>query len=386
MHNGFLLGFNVFPLHTKKRIFNCKIGILKAMSRLLFALLCFIGFVASGQVTRDTLLVGYTPAAPFIVKEGKNLEGLNIWLWKEVAKDLELKYTLVPMNFSDMLDSLQTGGIDLSINPLTITSDRSRKMEFTHSFFASNATAAVAQVSSFEKLMVFLKGFFNANFLRGLLLLLLIIFIFGFLGWLFERKENPETFRTGPRGIWDGIWWSAVTLTTVGYGDKAPQTKLGKISALVLMFGGLLFISGLTASIASNLTVNQLNNNPDGFNEFKERKVGTVAKSGTRTFLAEHFFKKVKTYPGVVAGLTDLKKGKIEAFLYDEPILKYRIQKDSSLNDLEILPLKFDVQLYAFGLPKTHTALEQLISQRILDIKETKEWEIVLNEFGLVEL
>ena len=356
------------------------------MRKLLIIITFLVGFVMQSQVLRDTLLVGYTPAAPFIVKEGKNLEGLNIWLWKQVAKDLELQYTLVPMNFSDMLDSLKTGGLDLSINPLTITSDRSRKMEFTHSFFASNATVVIAEVSSFKKFMDFLQGFFSLNFFRGLLVLALIIFGFGLLSWLLERKENPESFRYGPKGIWDGIWWSAVTLTTVGYGDKAPKTKFGKISALLLMFGGLLFISGLTASIASSLTVNQLTNNPEGFNEFKGRRVGTVAKSGTRTFLSEHFFKNVKTYDGAVDGLKDLKKGKIEAFLYDEPILKYRIQNDSSLNSLELLPLKFDVQFYAFGLPKTHTALEQLISQRILEIKDTKEWEVVLNEFGLAEL
>lgn len=349
-------------------------------------ILCLICFTVKSQVERDTLLVGYTPAAPFIVKEGKNLQGLNIWLWKQVAADLELDYKLVPMGFSAMLDSLETGGIDLSINPLTITSERSKKMEFTHSFFASNATVVVNKVSSFQKFMIFLKGFFSLNFLRGLMVLVLIISIFGLLGWWFERRENPENFRPGPRGIWDGIWWSAVTLTTVGYGDKAPKTKLGKISALVLMFGGLLFISGLTASIASNLTVNQLMNNPDGFNEFKERKVGTVNDSGTRTFLAEHFFRNIKTYSGATEGLRGLKKGEIQAFLYDAPILKYRIQNDSSLQSLELLPLKFDVQFYGFALPKTHTDLEQAISQRILDIKETNEWEVVLNEFGLVEL
>lgn len=355
------------------------------MRKTFILIICFVCFVAQSQVVRDTLLVAYTPAAPFIVEEGPKLQGLNVWLWRQIAEDLELAYKLVPMDFSDMLDSLRTGGIDLSINPLTITSDRSREMEFTHSFFASNATAAVAEVSSLKKFMDFLKGFFNLNFLRGLFVLVLIIFIFGLLGWLLERSANPETFRYGPRGIWDGVWWSAVTLTTVGYGDKAPKTKLGKISALMLMFGGLLFISGLTASIASSLTVNQLTNNPEGFNEFKERRVGTVSNSGTRTFLSEHFFKNVKTYEGASNGLQGLKKGEIEAFLYDEPILKYQIQKDSSLNSLELLPLKFDVQFYAFALPKTHTALEQLISQRILDIKETKEWEVVLNEFGLSE-
>jgi ABC-type amino acid transport substrate-binding protein len=347
-------------------------------------LFCFIGLVCNAQ-TRDTLKVGYTPAAPFIVAEKDNIDGLNVWLWKQVAQDLGLTYELVPMQFSAMLDSLNTGGIDVSINPLTINSQRSKEMEFTHSFYPSNATVAVARVSSLQKLTTFIGGFFNLNFIKGLFLLIFIIFIFGVMGWLFEHKKNPNNFRPGPRGIWDGVWWSAVTLTTVGYGDKAPITKFGKLSALLLMFIGLLFISGLTAGIASSLTVNQLTTNPEGFNEFKDRKVGTIANSGTRLFLSEHFFKDVITYDGVVPGLTAVKNGKIEAFLYDEPIVKYRIQKDSSLNDLELLPIKFDVQFYAFGLPKTHTVLEQQISQSILEIIESNEWDVVLSEYGLVE-
>lgn len=355
------------------------------MHKTLFVLLIFFFSGLFGQTNRDTLLVGYTPAAPFLVQEGEKFEGLNIWLWEKVAKDLNINYTLVPMRFTDMLDSLKTGGIDLSINPLTITSERSKEMEFTHSFFVSNATAVVAQVSSFKKLSIYLEGFFNLNFIKGLLVLLFIIFSFGLLGWLFERKDNPETFRKGPKGIWDGVWWSAVTLTTVGYGDKSPKTKMGKISALVLMFGGLLFISGLTASIASSLTVNQLTNNPEGFNAFKERKVGTINSSGTEVFLREHFFKDIVGYSTVVDGLKEVKMGNIDAFLYDEPILRYRIQKDSTLQNLEIMPLKFDVQFYAFALPKTHTALERRISQQLLNIKESKEWEIALTEYGLSE-
>jgi ABC-type amino acid transport substrate-binding protein len=181
------------------------------------------------------------------------------------------------------------------------------------------------------------------------------------------------------------MWWSAVTLTTVGYGDKAPVTKFGKITALVLMFGGLLFISGLTASIASSLTVNQLTTNPDGFNEFKGRAVGTITNSGTENFLSEHFFKDIHTYPNVPTGLKKLNQGNINAFIYDEPILKYAIQRDSTLHELELLPIKFDIQFYAFALPKTHVELEQRITQRILEIIETEEWDIVLNEYGLAE-
>ncbi|NKI32414.1 transporter substrate-binding domain-containing protein [Croceivirga thetidis] len=335
--------------------------------------------------TKDTLIVGYAPAAPFIIQEDGLLEGINIWLWRKVADDLELEYTLKQMNFSEMLTAIKSGEIDVSINPLTITGDRSKEMEFTHSFFASHSTIAVAQLSSFQKIKQFVESFFRLNFLRGFLLLFIILLFFGMLAWLFERRGNPE-FRKNHKGIWDGLWWSAVTLTTVGYGDKSPKTRGGKIAALGLMLSGLLFVSGLTASIASSLTVNQLANSSDSFNAFKDRKVGTVKSSESRDFLRVHFFKDVIEYEGVVPGLKDLKKGQLDAFIYDEPILQYRMKKDESLKKLEVLPLKFDVQFYAFGIKKDAVELEQAISQRILEILETQEWEVILSEFGLTEL
>lgn len=355
--------------------------------KLYFILFFIILNPVSAQVEQDSVLkVGYTSAPPFIIQNGDDLKGVNIWLWQQTAKELGIQYELIPMQFSKMLKALETGEIDLSINPLTITAERSKRMEFTHTFYASNSTIAISELSSFQKLSRFLKGFFNLNFLKGLGLLLTIILIFGFLGWLFEKKANPEHFRTGIAGIWDGLWWSAVTLTTVGYGDKAPKTKMGKISALVLMFGGLLFISGLTASIASSLTVNQLNSDPDSFNEFKERSVGSIRNTETTGFLKARFFKNVALFDNVASGLNALKENEIEAFIYDEPILKYRIQQDSSLAALTILPVKFDVQFYAFGVAKQRKELEQQLSQKILELSESNQWQILLNEYGLTEL
>lgn len=337
------------------------------------------------QLPKDTLIVGYTSAPPFIIEENGLLEGINIWLWQRVAEDLNLEYQLVALDFSPMLDSLKAGQIDISINPLTITGHRSREMEFTHSFFASHSTIAVAQKSSFQKVKEFVASFFRLNFLRGFLILLVILLFFGTLAWLFERKGNPE-FRKSHKGIWDGLWWSAVTLTTVGYGDKSPKTRGGKIAAMGLMLSGLLFVSGLTASIASSLTVNQLANSNDSFGAFKDKKVGTVKSSEANEYLKSHFFKDVREYEDVASGLTDLRKHELDGFIYDEPILQYRIRKDQKFKELEILPLKFDVQFYAFGIKKDAVDLEQAISQRILEIVESQEWEVILAEFGLSEI
>ncbi|MEH6760603.1 hypothetical protein [Maribacter arcticus] len=37
------------------------------------------------------------------------------------------------------------------------------------------------------------------------MILLFIIFLFGVLGWIFERKMNPEVFRPSSKGLWDGF-------------------------------------------------------------------------------------------------------------------------------------------------------------------------------------
>lgn len=49
----------------------------------------------------------------------------------------------------------------------------------------------------------------------------------------------------------DGLWWTVVTLTTVGYGDFSPITTGGRATAVVLMFAGIGVVSFITANIAA---------------------------------------------------------------------------------------------------------------------------------------
>lgn len=52
-------------------------------------------------------------------------------------------------------------------------------------------------------------------------------------------------------GVWEGLWWAIVTITTTGFGDRYPVTPLGRSFAILVMFGGIGLISILTATISS---------------------------------------------------------------------------------------------------------------------------------------
>ena len=75
------------------------------------------------------------------------------------------------------------------------------------------------------------------------LLTLLIVVVGGAAEALVDKGDVPT--------VWDGIWWSVVTVTTVGYGDFHPESVSGRIIAMLVMLAGIGFLSVLTATIAS---------------------------------------------------------------------------------------------------------------------------------------
>jgi voltage-gated potassium channel len=66
--------------------------------------------------------------------------------------------------------------------------------------------------------------------------------------YLFERHAPKSNIHT----LGESLWWSAVTVTTVGYGDFYPVTTQGRITACFVMGIGLLTLAVVTAQVASS--------------------------------------------------------------------------------------------------------------------------------------
>jgi len=62
---------------------------------------------------------------------------------------------------------------------------------------------------------------------------------------------EPDNFNTA----FDGVWWTLVTMSTVGYGDIVPHSALGKVFAGFGMFLGIGIFAIITATITSKIHV-----------------------------------------------------------------------------------------------------------------------------------
>ena len=81
--------------------------------------------------------------------------------------------------------------------------------------------------------------------------LVTIIFIIIIVGTLMFTIEGPEN---GFINIPESMYWTVVTVSTVGYGDISPQTQLGKILASGLMLMGYGIIAVPTGIITSEIS------------------------------------------------------------------------------------------------------------------------------------
>jgi voltage-gated potassium channel len=68
------------------------------------------------------------------------------------------------------------------------------------------------------------------------------------VAYLFERHASGSNIHT----FGESVWWSVVTVTTVGYGDYFPVTLAGRITAVFIMGIGILTLAVITAQVASS--------------------------------------------------------------------------------------------------------------------------------------
>ena len=326
-----------------------------------------------------TLKVGVSGNAPFVIQKDGGSSGISLDIWRRIAEENNLSYRLIKQATPRQgILALNKGEIDLLVGPISITPERLNLpgVDFTQPYFIGKEgiLLPLKPTTLLNRLQVFLGW----AVLSSVLVLITVLLVVGSLIWLAERRSNSEQFPVEPLpGIASGMWFALVTLTTVGYGDKAPMTKIGRGLTSVWMVISLIAVSSLTASLASAFTLflsgttNESITDPAQLNG--QRAAVLEGTSGEE--LAEE--QNMRIVPSQTLGdaIETVLTNRADAVIFDRPAIRYHLKNNPELA-VQLAPFTLAEQTYGFAF-RTGDPLRTPLNISILKLQRSGAIEAI---------
>lgn len=316
--------------------------------------------------------LGIKDAAPFVIKaDDGSYSGISIDLWEELAQSLNIDFVYEERDLEGMLEGVKDRSLDAAIAAITITAAREAEFDFSHPYYHTGFSI-LTRPSQDQGWVSILRQLFSLDTLMVIAALCVLLSFVGFLIWLLERRLNKKHFGGSIlEGLASGFWWSAVTMTTVGYGDKAPMTLAGRILALIWMFASLILLSAFLAALTSAITLDGLESNIETVSDLYSVNVATLEGSTSAFFLQKNRIRH-QNFASVEEGIQAVIDKKVDAMVYDSPLLEY-LAVTLFKNKVRLVEESFEPQDYGIALWQG-SDLREGINRELLRILQTEQW------------
>ena len=326
-----------------------------------------------------TLKVGVSGSAPFVIQEEGGSSGISLQIWRRIAEDNNLSYRLIQQATPQKgILALNDGEIDLLVGPISVTPDRLNLpgVDFTQPYFIGKEGILLPLKPS--TLLNRLQVFLGWAVLSSVFVLITVLLVVGSLIWLAERQGNSEQFPAKPLpGIASGMWFALVTLTTVGYGDKAPITRIGRGLTAVWMVTSLIAVSSLTASLASAFTLFLSGDTNDSITD-PAQLVGqraAVLEGTSGAELARQRNMRIVPAQTLAAAIDHVLMNRAEAVIFDRPAIRFHLKNNPELA-VQLAPFTLAEQTYGFAF-RTGDPLRTPLNISILKLQRSGAVEAI---------
>ncbi|HYF34052.1 MAG TPA: transporter substrate-binding domain-containing protein, partial [Prosthecobacter sp.] len=325
----------------------------------------------AGQAPAGKVRVVTRNLEPFSFEKDGRRVGYAAELWDQVARQTGISYEVqVVGSAQEIIDALKNRTADVGVGALSVTAQREAVIDFSQPFYESGLQVLVSGSSgSFvDNIWSLLSNLFNLQLIGMFVLLLGTMFIISHLVWRYEHKVNSDQWPSDYRaGMLESFWWTISTLLVGGADNKGPVGVGGRIIAIVWMLLSIVLVSLLTASFTTTLTINTLKGDINGPGDLPGRKVATVKGSTAEIWLTARGAK-VEGLTTVRDCVDALKDGKVDAVVYDAPILQYEVAKSGD-EKLQMVGTMFERQNYGFALQQD-SLLREPLNQTLLTLHE----------------
>lgn len=259
---------------------------------------------------------------PPCVFADEELSGFSIELWEAIAEELELDYKLELVGFDEKLEAIKTASADVAIGCISVSADRELDMDFTHAVTTNGFSAASLIEAS-------LIPNFSDESLKMLLLLLVFVIFFAHLMWWSEHGQTAISDRYIP-GVFQSIWFSLVTMSTVGYGDIAPQRWLGRISAALLILTGVTAFGVIFGQFAADAIGQRAAKPVQSVGDLRTYVVGTKAGTAAALYLNELGVETME-HTDLVEAADAMREGSVDVVMHDTLAIAHLVQRSKDL-------------------------------------------------------
>ena len=330
---------------------------------------------AAADDTADggTLKVAARALPPFVIYENRNYSGFEVELVRLVAAKLGRSAEIYAVDtVAKQVDDIDRGVAQVGLGGVAITASREGIVDFSLPVLDSGLTILVLNDASRgidDRILSFLGAIASSDLPWLLVVFGLAVLVAAHLIWLLERRHNPDFAMPYGRGIWDSFYWSVVTMSTVGYGDKVARGTRGRVLALVWIALGTLVFASFTAAIASSLAVTELRSEISGPSDLTGRRVATVTNSA-----GERYLPSIGVGPVLVDDVEDayplLSQGEVDAVVFDAPVLQFHAARQGA-GEVATVGADFQRVQYGLMLSEDGTELKESIDLALLDLIES---------------
>jgi polar amino acid transport system substrate-binding protein len=373
---------------------------------------CFVAFAQqqpqsqsqpqTSSSSRSKLLVGVKEFKPFVFFESGTVvdaegrasvrpTGFSIDLFDAIAllADFDVEYRLTD-ELGTLLNRTAAGVFNASIAGISITEAREAIVDFSQPTYATGIGIMVLGAGTQSVLFAFTSPVFWS----AICTVLLLAYFFSVFIWCCEHRDNPafQPKHFDPAkpwdqgvlfvvfdGMWQALWFTTVTVATIGYGDKTPITSAGRMCTIALMFVGLATF-GLTAgTISAELTnaaaPQEIQSAADLAGKNIAVPLGTLDASFVRELNALAL-PNIKTFDNAVTALAE---GEAKAVVFDWPVIVDYLYSNPSA-PFSLIPNRYRRHYYGVAFPKL-SPLREPVNAALLRLTENGQYDVLLERY-----
>jgi len=321
-----------------------------------------------------------------------------------------VRVDFIPATYAENLLALQDGSIDTFATGVFLTRllrTSSAGSKFSIGFWQSGMGIMIQSVSTQPSLMAALASpgpwISLAGFFFGLV-------AFGLCWYCVEReteeleaerkKEQKEaanaldrycgydtSSNVTERGFWEGLgtgmWWTATTMTTVGYGDQAPKTSCGRVLSVATMIASLFLVGMFTSNLTSAMTLTALNGDTSisSIADLNGANVAAVQGSFPYNYLTQQGTTNLMGTATMSDAVDLLLDGKVTAIVGVNDVLNYWSTQFKAAGNVRLVGSQYHAHSLVFPFSAGGDATAKVVTDALLALEDTEALDSIVNKY-----